>query len=385
MMKNPTSILRKLDYPVPKHANTILYMFGGISLSAFLILILSGIFLSQVYSPTPDGAHASIIYSVTHIPFVDFARSLHFWVANLVVFLLLLHIARVFITGSYKKPRRLTWLTGVALLGVTTFYIFIGTVLKMDQEGVEALGHMRESFDLFGIHIGLTNGGIPVITQLYSWHTIILTLLLLGLICVHMLLIKINGISSKPSKDAVTAVTAGQGTSSFLLHLRRLNGFGLLFLVLAGILAVVFPAPLGHPGIFEQEVTKPLWMFWPFFGLEDIFGLKGLVWGMFTSFALLAAVPFIDHNQYLNWRKRKIVLSLGFVFLVTIIGLGAYSILHKADAHLGMVDESSMTKETATADNLELSHEMLHNEAIYLLPTLLALGAVGAWLAAKRT
>lgn len=382
MVKHSNSLIHKLDYPVPTYANRILYMFGGISLTAFLILILSGIFLSQVYNPTPDGAHDSIVYAVTHVPFADFARSLHFWVANLVVFLLLLHITRVFITGSYKKPRRLTWLTGVALLGITIFYIFIGTVLKMDQEGVEALGHMRESFDLFGIHIGLTNVGVPVITQLYSWHTIILTLLLLGLISLHMLLIKIRGISARPSKDTVTTVTAGQGTSSFLMHLRRLSGFGLLFLAIAGILAIVFPAPLGHLGIFEQEVTKPLWMFWPFFGLEDMFGLKGLVWGMVGFFAILAAIPFIDRNQFLNWRKRKLILSFGFIFLAAVIGLGVYSKLHKAEAHLGMVDKSSMT-ETATADNLDLSHQKLRSEAYYLIPTLIGLGSVGTWLAYK--
>jgi quinol-cytochrome oxidoreductase complex cytochrome b subunit len=381
--KHSDSLLKKLDYPVPKHANTILYMFGGISLTAFLILIVSGIFLSQVYSPTPDGAHPSIVYAVTHVPFADFARSLHFWVANLVVFLLLLHIARVFITGSYKKPRRLTWLTGVALLGITTFYIFIGTVLKMDQEGVEALGHMQESFNIFGIHVGLTNAGVPVITQLYSWHTIILTLLLLGLIAIHMVLIKIRGISAKPSKDAVSAVTAGQGTSSFLMHLRRLSGYGLLFLAIAGILAIIFPAPLGQLGIFDQEVTKPLWMFWPFFGLENIFGLKGLVWGMIGFFAILAAIPFIDRNKFLNWRKRKAVLSLGFVFLVAVIGLGAYSRLNKTEAHLGMADKSSMA-EIATADNLDLSHQKLRGEAYYVIPALVGLGAVGAWFAYKK-
>src|SRR6266545_1190248 len=148
-------LLSQLDYRVPAYANTILYMFGGISLAAFAILILSGVFLSQVYSPTPLGAHDSIVHSITGVPLADFMRSLHFWTANLVVFLLLLHMVRVFVTGSYKKPRRLTWLTGVALLAVTFSYIFIGTVLKWDQEGIEALGHMRESFELFGIHIGL--------------------------------------------------------------------------------------------------------------------------------------------------------------------------------------------------------------------------------------
>lgn len=380
---NHNPLLKKLDYPTPSYSNTIFYMFGGISLVAFLILVLSGIYLSQVYSPTFKDAHSSIVNAVTNVPLADFARSLHFWVANLVVGLLLLHVVRVFITSSYKKPRRLTWLTGVALLAVTLVYIFVGTVLKWDQEGIEAFGHMRESFNLFGIHIGLTNGGVPVITQLYSWHITILLLLLLGLLALHMILIKFRGISSKPEKNAVAAVTAGHGSSSFLLHLRRLSGFGLIFLAFAGILTIIFPAPIGHPGILDQEVTKPLWMFWPFFGLEDIFGLKGLVWGMVGFFAILAAIPFIDRSPYLHWSKRKLILSFGAIFLAATIGLGIYSRVHPAESHLGMED-SGNPAQMASPDELNISHQRLRNEAYYLVPILAITGLVGTRLASKR-
>lgn len=380
MARNSQSIFQKLDYAVPSHANTLLYMFGGISATAFLILIATGVFLTQVYNPTPTGAHASIVNAVVNIPFADFVRSVHFWAANLVVVLLLLHIIRVFITGSYKKPRRLTWLTGVALLAVTITYIFVGTVLKWDQEGVEAYGHLEESFELFGIGIGLTNAGVPVITQLYSWHTTILLLALLGLLAVHMVLIKLRGISPKPGKNAVAAVTAGQGSSSFLLHLRKLCGFGLIFLSVASLLAVAFPAPLGYPGILEQEVTRPLWMFWPFFGLEDIFELKGLIFGMLGFFAFLAAVPFIDRSPSLYWKKRKLILSLGFILLVSLIGLAVFSRLYEAEAHLEAEDNKAAV---ATADNLELSHQRLRSEALYLVPAAIAIGAFGVRLALR--
>lgn len=377
-------ILQKLNYRVPAFANTIFEMLGGIALAAFAILATTGVFLSQVYDPKFEDAHASIVHAVTHVPLADFMRGLHFWASNLLIVVLLLHITRVFITGSYKKPRRLTWLTGVALLAVTITYIFIGTVLKWDQEGVEAFGHMQESFNLFGVHIGLTNGGVPVITQLYSWHITILGFILLGLLGLHLILIKLRGISGKPHKNAVSAVTAGHGSSSFLIHLRRLSGFSLLFLGLAGILAIISPAPIGHPGILEQEVTKPLWMFWPFFGLEDLFGLKGLIWGMFAFFAILAAVPFIDRSPYLHYSKRKFILSLGALFLATIIGLGAYSRLHKAESHLDMMSEDSTMAETATADEFNLSHQKLRSEAYFLVPVLIGAGALGTRLAFKR-
>lgn len=383
MARRSESLVKKLDYPVPAYSNRILYMFGGISATAFLILILTGIYLGQFYSPTPENAHASIVHAVTQVPLADFMRGLHFWTANLVVALLLLHVIRVFITGSYKKPRRLTWLTGLALLAVTFIYIFVGTVLKWDQEGVEAFGHMRESFNLFGIHIGLTNGGVPVITQLYSWHVTILLLALLSLLALHMILIKFRGISSKPDKNVVAEVTAGRGSSSFVVHLRRLSGFGLLFLAVVGMLAIVFPAPIGQPGVLDQEVTKPLWMFWPFFGLEDIFGLKGLVWGMAGFFAVLAAIPFIDRGPYIHWSRRKLILTFGAFFLAATIGLGVYSRVHKAAEHLGMDGETSMT-EKASADEFNVSHRRLRNDAYYLVPTMLVFGSYGAWLARKE-
>lgn len=377
------TLLQSLDYPVPAHANSILYMFGGISLAAFLILIASGIYLSQIYSPTPENAYESVIYAVTNTPLADFMRSIHYWTANLVVFLLLLHITRVFITGAYKGPRRLTWLTGVALLGITTVYIFIGTVLKWDQEGVEAFGHMKETLEIFGLTIGITNQNIPVITQLYPWHTTILLLLLIGLIAVHMLLIKLRGISPKPTEDAVAISTAGQGSSSFLVHLKRLTGYSLLFFAIAGLFAVVFPAPIGMKGLLGQEVSKPSWMFWPFFGLENIFGLKSLVFGMFGFFILLAAVPFIDRNQFIHYAKRKTIIALGLVFTLIVIGLGVYSQLYTPQPHLSEMETAPM-EQKASAEPVNISHERLRSEAYFLLPLLAVVVLSGMGLIIKK-
>jgi len=383
MEAKQNGILKNFDYKIPSYANSILYMFGGISASAFTLLAATGILLTQVYSPTPEGAHQSIINAIANIPLADFVRSLHFWAANLVLGLLLLHIARVFITGSYKKPRTLTWLTGVALLGVVFVYFFIGTVLKWDQEGVEAFGHLKESFEMFGIRIGLTNGGIPVITQLYSWHTTILGIVLVSLLAIHMLLIKLKGISPKVEKGAVAVSTVGQGSSSFLVHLGRLAGFGILFVVLAGLLAIIFPAPLGRPGILGQEVTKPPWVFWPFYGLENIFGLKGLIWGMAGFFVFLVIVPFIDRSPEIYFSKRKFILSLGFLFTVTLVGLAVYSQLKPPEPHIEEVSDTASV-DIASAEKLDISHQRLRREAYFLVPILAGVGLLGAWLAFKK-
>lgn len=386
------SILAELNYREPAYANRLIYMFGGITLAAFLILGASGAYLTQFYNPTVEGAHASILKSVANIPLFDFTRSLHFWVANLVILLLILHIARVFVTGSYKKPRTLTWLTGVTLLAVTITYIFVGSVLKWDQEAVEAFGHVQESLGLFGVQIGLTNAGVPVMTQLYAWHITILYMMLFGLLIIHLMLIKAKGISPQAHKAAVAEVTAGRGQSRFLIHLRRLSGYSLLFLAIASLLAIAFPAPIGQPGILEQEVTRPLWMFWPFYGLEDIFGLKGLVWGMVGFFIALALIPFIDRNPHIHWAKRKPIMAFGLIFLAVVIGLGVYSRLQPAEAHIEEASEVHMEEvsegqmeEEASAEELNISHQRLRNEALYLVPIIAGVGFVGTRLAFKHS
>lgn len=63
---------------------------------------------------------------------------------------LVLHIIRTFVTGSFKAPREMTWITGVLLFLMAAGLLFSGTVLKQDQEAIEALGHNLEIADIFG-------------------------------------------------------------------------------------------------------------------------------------------------------------------------------------------------------------------------------------------
>lgn len=105
--------LSGLAYPVPAHANGIGYILGGISFFGFLILAATGVWLAQFYSPSPGAARESIAYIMDTAPLGDIVRGIHFWVANLVMATVLLHMGRVFLTGAYKRPREANWLIGV--------------------------------------------------------------------------------------------------------------------------------------------------------------------------------------------------------------------------------------------------------------------------------
>jgi quinol-cytochrome oxidoreductase complex cytochrome b subunit len=95
---------------------------------------------------------------------------------------------------------------------------------------------------------------------------------------------------------------------------------GLILLGLLGLLAVVFPRGVGPNPVEGIEVTKPPWMFWWLFILENWVGLKGILYGTGGLFVLLAAIPFIDRSPKRLWRKRPVamVCLLAVVFLAVL-------------------------------------------------------------------
>ncbi|MDP9251157.1 MAG: cytochrome b N-terminal domain-containing protein, partial [Chloroflexota bacterium] len=170
--------LSGLAYPVPAHANGIGYILGGISFFGFLILVVTGVWLAQFYHPTPEAARESVVYIMNVAPAGDIVRGIHYWTANVVMATVLLHLGRIFVTGSYKRPREANWLIGLGLMASTLGLIFTGTVMKWDQEGYEALGHYVETGKLLGAlgfwFSGDFEASLPLLGRLYVAHVVIL-------------------------------------------------------------------------------------------------------------------------------------------------------------------------------------------------------------------
>ena len=333
--------LSGLAYPVPAHANGIGYILGGISFFGFLILAVTGVWLAQFYSPNPGSARESIAYIMTAAPLGDVVRGVHFWVANLVMATVLLHMGRVFVTGAYKRPREANWLIGVGLLGVTLGLIFTGTVLKWDQEGYEALQHNIEIGELLGgFGFWFTpefTATLPIVGRLYIAHVVILPAIGTFLLIAHFLLVKRHGISAVPAV-ADAAIEGGpapdKGGSTFAAHLVRMTGFGLLILAGTALLSLVAGAGIGERPNPAIEVTKPWWMFLPFYPFEDWFGLTALIWVPVILVVGLLAVPFIDRSPWRSPTRRKWIVAIGAVAAIALIDLALYAGLTPPAAHV---------------------------------------------------
>ena len=332
-----------LEYPVPEHANNLAWSLGGITASALGILIVTGIILVQFYSPVPETANASVRNIITTVPGGSFVRSVHFWASQAMYVTALLHLMRVFFTGSYKKPREANWLIGVGMFGLTTLAIFTGTVLKWDQEGFEALGH--------NIEIGALLGGaglwfspdfadqVPILVRLYGAHVVIVPGLILAMAVLHFLLVKRHKISPHPALPTDASgvqAPSDEPTEPFTHHLRRIAAFGLALFGILGILAVLFPPTLGAPPVAGLEITKPPWNFWWMFTLENWYGLPWILYGELGFFGILMALPFVDRNPKRHWRRRPVAMVFGVLFVLTIIVLTILMGVTPAKQHLGM-------------------------------------------------
>lgn len=187
---------------VPPHVN-IFYCLGGIVFTTFLVQVATGFAMTFYYRPTVTEAFASVQYIMTEVNFGWLIRSIHRWSASFMVISLLLHIFRVYLTGGFKKPRELTWVSGTILAVCTVSFGVTGYSLPMDQVGYWALKIVSSTPDAIPIVgeqiVALLRGGASVgqnsLTRYYSIHTFVLPLVTAVFLLAHFLFIRKQGIS----------------------------------------------------------------------------------------------------------------------------------------------------------------------------------------------
>lgn len=191
-----------LDKPVPGWINYF-YCFGGITFTLFIILVLTGFLLSSFYTPSEADAYRSIQRLHREVQLGGLVRAAHHWAGNLMVVMIVLHMLRVFVTGSYKSPRELHWVAGAFLLVLTLSFGFTGYLLPWDQKaywatvvGTNMIGSVPVAG---GFLAGLVRGGAEVtgatLLRFYSLHILWLPLFSGIFLWLHFHMIRRTGIS----------------------------------------------------------------------------------------------------------------------------------------------------------------------------------------------
>ncbi len=194
---------------------------GGITFYLFIVLTFTGILLMFYYHPTKVQAYRDIIYLMSDVPFGKLLRNMHRWAAHLMVITVWLHMFRVFLTGSYKKPREFNWCVGVVLLVFTLLLSFTGYLLPDDQLGFWAVTvgtGMAKATPLLGtegplgaqlhmtpyndVRFALLGGSIVdsnALLRAYIWHCIAIPTILIILLAVHFWRVRKDGGISGPA------------------------------------------------------------------------------------------------------------------------------------------------------------------------------------------
>ena len=310
--------LHLLEYDIPEHSNSIKYSLGGMTLSAFGVLVISGILLAQFFIPDPERANRSLQYLTDQVYLGWFLRGIHFWAAEVLTVTMTLHAIRVFFTASYKNPREINWLIGIGIMVMMITLLFTGTVLKWDQEAYEALAHFLWVADQMGVFgIPLTEAfaqGVPLLSRIYMAHISLLPIIAIMMIGLHLFYIKYHKLSQLP--DA-TKPAENIPFTQHMAYLRR-SGVGIFLLIC--LLALTLSPPLGEEPILGLEVTKPPWQFVWIYALENIW-VPFLIVAPPIIVGFLAAIPIVDQSKERYWKKRPLAMIILIGFIATFGGL----------------------------------------------------------------
>ena len=360
---------------------------GIASATFFLILSLTGILLMIYYKPSATEAYNSIKDIHYIVPTGRFIRNIHRWSAHLMVITVLLHMARVFYTSSYKKPREWNWVIGMGLLVLTFALSFTGYLLPWDQLaywamtiGVNIAGSARELTDAAGITSLIDAGGLmretllgskslgeDAILRFYFLHCILLPILLTALISIHFWRIRKDGGLSKPDEpEGEPRISLHNGQPVFPRDPQKTYGLmavikgtspnvnngpedtlpswpNLLYAELAVFivctaialgLGLFLDAPLkelANPNIPENPAKAP----WYFLGLQEIVSYSAFSGGVLIPTIVLiglALIPYLDREKnyvgiWFSNRNGKAVAILSIVFSIVItVSLLAFTV-----------------------------------------------------------
>jgi menaquinol-cytochrome c reductase cytochrome b subunit len=196
---------------VPNFANAFYYCFGGMVFILVVLQLLTGVFLSFYYVPDAGAPGNSPAYnSVLFIQNTQYLgwliRGVHFWGANILIVMVLIHMSRVYWTGSYRAPRELNWIVGVLMLLCIILLSLTGYLLPWDTKAYFAttvtikIAGLTPPEQIVGVFMKDILQGGPVVgpatlQRFFTIHVFLLPALITLLMYIHFRFIRAHGIA----------------------------------------------------------------------------------------------------------------------------------------------------------------------------------------------
>ncbi|OCX11132.1 cytochrome b [Pseudomonas graminis] len=318
-------------YYVPKNLN-FFYFFGSLALLVLVNQILTGIWLTMSYTPTAEGAFASIEYIMRDVAYGSILRLLHSTGASAFFIVIYLHMFRGLLYGSYQKPRELVWVFGMLIYLALMAEAFTGYLLpwgQMSYWGAQVIISLFGAIPLIGGDLAQWIRGDYLVSgitlnRFFALHVVALPIVIVGLVVLHILALREvgsnnpDGIDIKKYKDE-----NGNPLDGIPFHpyytVKDLLGVVVFLLIFCSVV-FFFPEMGGYfleKANFElanplktPEHIAPVWYFTPFYAILRAIPDKLLgVMAMGAAIALLFVLPWLDRSpvksmRYKGWLSR---------------------------------------------------------------------------------
>ncbi len=340
-------------YYAPKNFN-FWYYFGVIAVVVLVLQLVTGIWLTMSYVPSADGAFASVQYIMRDVEFGWLLRYLHTTGASAFFIVVYMHMFRGLMYGSYREPRELLWLIGMAIFVAMMAEGFFGYLLpwgNMSYWAAQVIVSLFGAIPVIGGDLMEWIRGDFVISEVtlnrfFALHVIALPLVLVMLVFVHIVALhhvgsnNPDGVEIKKHKNADGVPLDGIPFHPYYTIGHDLPGIVLFLIVFC---AIVFFLPemggyfIERPNFDEANPLKtpehiaPVWYYTPFYAMlraatYPLFGLDAKFWGfavMAGAIVLPAMLPWLDHSpvksiRYKGWISK---LMLG-AFIISFFILG---------------------------------------------------------------
>lgn len=322
--------LRELtNEPVPYHLKRWWFCLGGTPAYLFVIQVATGILLAFYYQPSALSAYDSV-RTITHeVTYGWFFRSLHKWSATLMIAAVILHQMRVFFTGAFRAPRELNWIVGMGLLLCTLGLGFTGYSLVFEQLsywGATVGANLCDVVPLVGgpmkrLLLGGEVYSLHTLPRLYVLHAAILPAAVVGLLVVHVALVRLHGVTEMHFEDEPEG--APRHFNFIPDHLYTELIIGLALMVVLSVLATVQPAGLGPKAdpLTTPDVIKPEWFFFVTFRWLKLFSITWAVLSMGLIVSVMIFWPWIDAWLVRRTRREDVGVWIGAAAALGIIAL----------------------------------------------------------------